>query len=36
MRRGIFTHVLERTPEGWRFVASQNTDVLPIPDPLRA
>jgi uncharacterized protein (TIGR02246 family) len=35
-RRGIFTHVLERTPDGWRFVASQNTDVLPISDPLRA
>lgn len=35
-RRGIFTHVMRLTPEGWRFVASQNTDVLPIPDPLRA
>ncbi len=35
-RHGVFTHVLERTPEGWRFVASQNTDVLPVPDPLQA
>jgi uncharacterized protein (TIGR02246 family) len=35
-RSGIFTHVLRRTPEGWRFVASQNTDILPIPDPLRS
>lgn len=33
-RRGIFTHVMVRTPEGWRFAASQNTDSLPIPDPL--
>jgi hypothetical protein len=28
--------VIQRTPTGWRFVASQNTDVLLIPDPLRA
>ncbi len=35
-RRGIFTHVVKRTPEGWRFLASQNTDTLPIPDPLSA
>lgn len=34
-RRGVFTHVVQLTPEGWRFVASQNTDILPIPDPLR-
>jgi uncharacterized protein (TIGR02246 family) len=33
-RRGIFTHVVQRTADGWRFVASQNTDRLPIPDPL--
>ncbi|HET9320860.1 MAG TPA: SgcJ/EcaC family oxidoreductase [Bryobacteraceae bacterium] len=35
-RRGVFTHVLQLTPEGWRFIASQNTDVLPVPDPIRA
>jgi len=35
-RHGVFTHVLERTTQGWRLVASQNTDVLPIPDPIRA
>lgn len=35
LRRGIFTHVVSLTPDGWRFTASQNTDVLPIPDPLR-
>jgi uncharacterized protein (TIGR02246 family) len=34
-RRGVFTHVLRLTPEGWRFIASQNTDTLPIPDPIR-
>jgi uncharacterized protein (TIGR02246 family) len=34
-RRGVFTHVAQRTPEGWRLLASQNTDRLPIPDPLR-
>src|SRR5579864_3294804 len=34
-RNGVFTHVLQQTPQGWRFVASQNTDTLPIPDPLR-
>ena len=33
-RQGIFTHVLQRTTEGWRFLASQNTDRLAIPDPL--
>lgn len=33
-RRGVFTHVVRRTPEGWRFLASQNTDVLPLPDPI--
>ncbi len=33
-RRGIFTHLVLRTAEGWRFAASQNTDTLPIPDPL--
>ena len=35
-RHGIFTHVMRLTPQGWRFIASQNTDVLPIADPLRA
>ena len=35
LRRGILIHVAQRTPEGWRFVASQNTDTLPVPDPLR-
>lgn len=34
-RNGIFIHVMQRTPEGWRLVASQNTDTLPIPDPMR-
>lgn len=34
-RQGIFTHVIQQMPEGWRFVASQNTDTLPIPDPLQ-
>lgn len=34
-RNGVFTHVILRTPAGWRFIASQNTDALPIPDPLR-
>lgn len=32
VRRGILTHIAQRTPEGWRLVASQNTDVQPIPD----
>jgi hypothetical protein len=27
---------LKSTPAGWRIVASQNTDVMPIPDPLDA
>jgi uncharacterized protein (TIGR02246 family) len=35
-RRGVFTHVIQLTDRGWRFVASQNTDTLPIPDPLHA
>ena len=35
-RRGVFTHVVQRTAAGWRFVASQNTDRLPIPDPVAA
>jgi uncharacterized protein (TIGR02246 family) len=35
-RRGVFTHVVQRTAEGWRFIASQNTDTLPIADPLNA
>jgi uncharacterized protein (TIGR02246 family) len=34
-RNGVLTHVAQRTPEGWRLLASQNTDRLPIPDPLR-
>lgn len=34
-RRGIFTHAIQRKAEGWRFIASQNTDILPISDPLR-
>ncbi|MBZ5575539.1 MAG: SgcJ/EcaC family oxidoreductase [Acidobacteriia bacterium] len=34
-RHGVFTHVIQRRPEGWRFVASQNTDKPPIPDPLQ-
>jgi uncharacterized protein (TIGR02246 family) len=33
-RQGVFTHVVQHTTAGWRFVASQNTDRLPIPDPL--
>ena len=36
IRRGIFTHAMVRTPQGWRFAASQNTDCLPIPDPLHS
>jgi len=32
VRRGVFTHVMLLTPDGWRFAASQNTDILPIPD----
>ena len=35
-RQGVFTHVVQCTAAGWRFVASQNTDRLPIPDPLEA
>ena len=35
IRRGIFTHVICRGPEGWRITASQNTDVVPIPDFLK-
>ena len=35
-RCGIFTHVINLTPEGWRFIASQNTDRLPIPDPIHS
>lgn len=35
VRRGIFTHVAVRTPDGWRLAASQNTDIQPIPDFLR-
>ncbi len=35
-RGGIFTHVIQITKDGWRFVASQNTDILPIPDFLKA
>jgi uncharacterized protein (TIGR02246 family) len=35
-RRGVFTHVAQRTPQGWRLLASQNTDRLPIADPLRS
>jgi uncharacterized protein (TIGR02246 family) len=27
-RRGVFTHVVQRTAAGWRFIASQNTDRL--------
>lgn len=34
-RDGVFTHVIQRTPEGWRIAASQNTNKAPIPDPLR-
>jgi len=34
-RRGIFTHTAMRTGEGWRLVASQNTDVQRIPDFLK-
>ena len=34
-RRGVLTHVSQRTAEGWRLLASQNTDRLPVPDPLR-
>ena len=30
--RGIFTHVICRSAEGWRLAASQNTDLAPIPD----
>lgn len=35
-RRGIFTHTMRRAPEGWRLAASQNTDVVPVPDFLEA
>ena len=35
-RQGVLTHVVRRTLPGWRFVASQNTDRLPIPDPLES
>ena len=32
VRRGIFTHVAQRISKGgWRFVASQNTDVVSVP-----
>jgi uncharacterized protein (TIGR02246 family) len=32
VRRGVFTHVVARTAAGWRMVASQNTDRLPVAD----
>ena len=32
IRRGIFTHVAQKNARGrWRFVASQNTDVVSLP-----
>jgi len=36
VRRGIFTHTVRRTDEGWRLASSQNTDIQPIPDFLAA
>ena len=32
VRRGIITHVMQKRPEGWRIAASQNTDIIDIPD----
>jgi uncharacterized protein (TIGR02246 family) len=32
-RRGVFTHVIEQRPEGWRFIASQNTETVALPGP---
>ena len=34
-RFGILTNVAQRTAQGWRFVATQNTDVQPIEDFLK-
>ena len=34
-RFGILTNVARRTPQGWRFVATQNTDIQPIEDFLK-
>lgn len=35
-RRGIFTHTALRTQDGWRLVASQNTEIQPIHDPVKS
>ena len=35
VRRGIMTHIVQRTGEGWQLVSSQNTDIQPIPDFLK-
>jgi hypothetical protein len=35
VRRSIFTNVAQRTREGWRFVASQNTDAVAMPTEMR-
>ena len=31
-RRGVLIHVIQNGPEGWRIAASQNTDIIDIPD----
>jgi uncharacterized protein (TIGR02246 family) len=35
VRRGVFTHTIMRSDEGWRLVASQNTEIQPVPDFLK-
>jgi uncharacterized protein (TIGR02246 family) len=31
-RRGILVHVMQKTSAGWRIAASQNTDILDLPN----
>jgi uncharacterized protein (TIGR02246 family) len=31
-RHGIFTHIAQRTTKGWQLVASQNTEIVAIPE----
>jgi uncharacterized protein (TIGR02246 family) len=31
-RHGIFTHIAQRTKNGWQLIASQNTEIIAIPE----
>ena len=31
-RRGTFTHIAQRTESGWQLIASQNTEIVDIPE----